>query len=534
MSKLKESIELIKLLRIDFYMALFMFGYGVYQVPIVEFVQDKICLNQLGKDTESCRSLNSGDVALADLQSQVITAATSMRNYQTLVSTIPGVIQSFFFGYWIDKYPSHIRLLLVAPCVGMFIQSTSLIYQCINFKIPIENSLWSFLAMGLGGGQSLALAASFTYAAKKTPQKYRSIRFAIVDLFIFTAFPLGVAAGGKILAAKPWFGGEERNFTGVFTASAISMIIGIIWAIVFINDSGPRERKPSAEANGTNGNPSSPASEAATSMTEIDLTDNGPQTSAKETKQTAWAIAADIFNLANVYKTFKTFFRKRDNNDRLKVVLLSFSVLIVFVSLLGESMFGFQYTEKEFLWNSEKYSEIAALVTIAQSLGTVIGSTLLKNVAKLEDAEVAALGTLSHFLGNLIRGIPTVTTYIAGSLTFCLAGIAIPATRSVLTQIIDFNEIGQILAIIACFQAVGPLVASVITTAVFEATIDSAPSTAYHVLSALVIPPLIVQVWVSCIKESKEKKPTPEVKFIRKSDIVRIEEPSRPQDTEKF
>lgn len=135
MVKPKEMIELIKLLRIDVYMALFMFGYGVYQVPNVELTQSKICLNELGQDESLCDNLSSGETSTAEIQSQVLIGATSIHNYQTLVATIPGVIQSFFFGYWIDKYPSHIRSLLILPCVGVLIQSLIMIYQCIYFDV---------------------------------------------------------------------------------------------------------------------------------------------------------------------------------------------------------------------------------------------------------------------------------------------------------------------------------------------------------------------------------------------------------------
>lgn len=45
---------------------------------------------------------------------------------------------------------------------------------------------WSFLLMGIGGSIPLVLTCAFTYVARKTPQSHRSIRFALVELFLLT------------------------------------------------------------------------------------------------------------------------------------------------------------------------------------------------------------------------------------------------------------------------------------------------------------------------------------------------------------
>jgi hypothetical protein len=100
---------------------------------------------------------------------------------------------------------------------------------------------------------------AYSYVAKTTPTKWRTIRMTILlvvinsceleicDLlssevsknyfFMFIATPLGTALSGKLLMMSPIGGnGQLHNYTLIFTISTIGLFISLLWVIFVIND----------------------------------------------------------------------------------------------------------------------------------------------------------------------------------------------------------------------------------------------------------------------------------------------------------
>lgn len=137
----KELLELINLLRIDVFMFVYIFGYMLPNVTLNQLVQDKVCLNELKYDRNFCLNLQAAEPQFEIQKNRVLEYATTLKNYQTLIATTPGVVLSLFIGYWIDSYPSHLKYLLSAPAVGAIIQALLVIYDCIYFERRKFNNL---------------------------------------------------------------------------------------------------------------------------------------------------------------------------------------------------------------------------------------------------------------------------------------------------------------------------------------------------------------------------------------------------------
>ena len=131
---LKEIFELINLLRIDVFMFVYIFGFMLPNVTLNQLVQDKICLNEFKYDPKFCLDLGAAEPQFEVQKNKVLEYATTMKNYQTLIATTPGVVLSLFIGYWIDSYPSHLKYLLSAPAFGAIIQAFMVIYDALNFE----------------------------------------------------------------------------------------------------------------------------------------------------------------------------------------------------------------------------------------------------------------------------------------------------------------------------------------------------------------------------------------------------------------
>ncbi|XP_015783763.1 uncharacterized protein LOC107361447 [Tetranychus urticae] len=559
-SFISKNGHLIKVLRIDIYLFLFMLGYYIGQVPTTQLIEDKICINELHIDPDLCQNLDQTTEITEVTKNDVLERTTKIKNWQTILSTIPGIAISLFSGFWIDSYPAHIRYLLMVPCVSIALQSITLMIQCIHFDSELCLTYWSFLVMGIGGSIPLVLTCAFTYIARKTPQNFRSIRFAVVELFLLTAQPAATALGAKILAMDSWFIAGNRNYVGVFLTNAIIMILATIWVYMLLNDCAEDDQdehnvatvKSVKEITGSKANnkiesqssklvsnliPANQVSYKSTSDRLSDTTTNKKsslsiaiisedainnnnhlkqQIGSKEKGRQRVSIASikpiaksfkSIINLQNVINTFKTCLRKRENGDRAKVLNICFAIFILFISLLSESNFGFQFTEKVFHWDYRHYSNINAALLLIQAFGAILGAAFFKSFLNYQDSTLAAIATLSHFLSNLFKGMVNKESYIMGYIVYGLGGMSIPSARSTLTQIISFHEIAQVFTILSCIQAASPMVSSIFCTSIFNLTMESLPGTTYHAVAALLLYPFGVFLWINIAqRRSKEKQ----------------------------
>uniref|UniRef100_T1JZL5 Uncharacterized protein n=1 Tax=Tetranychus urticae TaxID=32264 RepID=T1JZL5_TETUR len=109
--------------------------------------------------------------------------------------------------------------------------------------------LYTNIPAALSGSMVCILTGTYTYITRKTPPKYRAIRFAILELFMLLAMPTSTTVGGYVLALKPWFSGQHRNYIGVLVISIISSAVSALWVAILLNDAGTSEE----EMNNNNG-----------------------------------------------------------------------------------------------------------------------------------------------------------------------------------------------------------------------------------------------------------------------------------------
>ena len=130
-----EKWELVKLLRIDVFMMLFLVSHSISLVSINQLVEDKVCLNDLNLNRTICLNLENVSGKREQDKNYILSTAAVFKNYQTIISTAPGIFLSLFIGYWIDTYPSHLKYILAAPALGGTIGSLLIIYNCLHFKL---------------------------------------------------------------------------------------------------------------------------------------------------------------------------------------------------------------------------------------------------------------------------------------------------------------------------------------------------------------------------------------------------------------
>ncbi|XP_053203000.1 uncharacterized protein LOC128387757 [Panonychus citri] len=236
MPKLSKNdlLEIISLLRLDVFFLLAMLGSSMPSITINQLAQDKWCLNSFSGNRSVCLDLANSGTEYESLRNEVLKKATTLKMYTTILTTIPGIPTSLFLGYWIDTYPGHIRYLLTFGPIAIVIQDLMIIYQCVHFETGAMSLLYTYVVPAITS--SLVATGAFTYATRKTPAKYRAIRFTVLEIFVIAAMPLSSSIGGLLLGMKPWLSSQLRNYVGVIVVAASFSLFAIIWSAIMITD----------------------------------------------------------------------------------------------------------------------------------------------------------------------------------------------------------------------------------------------------------------------------------------------------------
>ncbi|XP_025018669.1 uncharacterized protein LOC107359354 [Tetranychus urticae] len=175
-------------------------------------MQDKYCINKYSINESVCLNLENAGPEYDTVRNDVLKDASTLKNHVSLMTTIPAIILSLILGYWMDKYPGHLRYLSSVASLAIVCQNIMIIHQCLHFEMGADTLLWANLVTAFTGSGIIIALGTFTYATRKTPAKFRAVRFTIIELCLFATMPTAsLLAGGK-LESKPWFSSQLRNY----------------------------------------------------------------------------------------------------------------------------------------------------------------------------------------------------------------------------------------------------------------------------------------------------------------------------------
>ena len=304
--------------------------------------------------------------------------------------------------------------------------------------------------------------------------------------------PASTTVGGSVLAMKPWFSGQHRNYIGVFIISIISSTVSALWVAILLDDAGTSE-----EAMNNKNGPSSGDSPRNNhdELGKPDNSKNGP----KSTK----SIILEVINIRNVSNTMNTAFKKRDHNGRFYLLFTMVSMAICLIGYMGENAIGFQFAQRVYHWNAEYYSFMSAFIIIIPAIVTIITPPILIHKFHFHDTVIGIIGSLSLVLSMFFRGlILNPAGFFVGIAFGSFMGLLPICNRAVIARIIKYNEIGQIYALLSCIESTGPLISSLFFSKLFNATINDAPGAVYIAAGFVVLFPLINMTWLFCTRKS--------------------------------
>ncbi|KAI1292525.1 hypothetical protein HDE_06950 [Halotydeus destructor] len=287
------------------------------------------------------------------------------------------------------------------------------------------------------------------------------------------ANPISTLLPNYILPMKPWFFPDRlRNYVGVFTISFVLSVPSVLYLYFVINEKED-------------------AREDDDSLVSQEENDNVSITSKRKPEtDVPWTTAIkSIFILDNLKILVAAVKRKRENGRHKMLWVMLANQAVGFMAVMGSVMVQFQYSEKMFNWNYERYNQVSATFSVVH---LVIGAPILIPIfskgLKMTEPQMGITGCLFWIFSLLVMGLyqHESAVYISQCLS-TMGGIIGVTTRAYVTRLIEPDELGSVYSVTAGFQAIMPLAASVIFTQIFNATLNTAPGLVYLISGYLVL-----------------------------------------------
>ncbi|CAG2176881.1 unnamed protein product, partial [Oppiella nova] len=221
--------ELVRELKVEPFLFLYMFSYSLSSMSISQLIQDKLCLLTYGKSAQYCIEINSQefDHSADPIKSAILADSGYIILYRMIISTIPCTIWSLFIGSWSDKYIQGRKIIMVFGCIGAILESVFLIINAAAFHTDVYLMLLCFLPSALFGGIVATLMSTYAYCSANSDPTKRAIRFACLEVSFWLPQPFGSFVGGQIL-------GDGNKYSDQQLYHYIAVFIGQLLISLYI------------------------------------------------------------------------------------------------------------------------------------------------------------------------------------------------------------------------------------------------------------------------------------------------------------
>ncbi|KAG7301503.1 hypothetical protein JYU34_014470 [Plutella xylostella] len=410
-----------------------MLAFALSGSVISNVVLYRICVHSLHHSEDECRPFLAPvkSNTSRQLEEEVQKYSTTVSLVRTLVESTGPAVLSLFIGVWSDTYGR--KPLVVWPLFG------SALSAMLNVVFALAEGFgpwWYVLTavpFSLTGGYTALFTGAFTYISDITTNENRSLRMTVLEAVFSAGSLIGSLASSYVI-----------NLVGnlvVLLINAALIVVAYVFTAVFVTES-------------LNG-----------------------------------ALPGNLMTLLDirlVKEMIDTCFKQRPNRGRAQLLLLTLTNSFSIFVLYGLMSLSYIYTREKLHWAVKEYSIYSAANTLINVIGAVAGVKFGKMIG-LGDLPLAILGHLSA-VGDLLVVAFAVTSWqmYMGAGIAMFKGMAAPLVRSFITKVMPLEDIAKAFALLCAFEAICPLISSVVYNSLYRYTIVSFPG-AIYVFSAFIL-----------------------------------------------
>nr|XP_015909337.1 proton-coupled folate transporter isoform X2 [Parasteatoda tepidariorum] len=330
-------------------------------------------------------------------------------------------LSSLFVGSWSDRFGRKFPMLI--PPIGSTFAAAVNCILSVYIKTHPAFFIISSVISGLSFGSVGIIATTFGYISDFTHEQSRSKRIVILESMLFTGGTTGIYIAGLFL--------KHVNYdTKVNSFAQLFIFEGIVSALI-VNYIAFRIPKHTSDA------------------------------------QSLDSHTTGLFNLKHISDSLRTVFRFREGGRRTKVLLMLFSLFLIYFGSAVQTTLGY-YFVKTLGWTFQEYTLFHSIQFGVEGLALLFGLPTLLYFCHVPDHIFAALGMISRIAGFVMFGLSyTVGMVYSCAALYMLSEFPVPALRSMLSKTVNADEKGKIFAFTASLQNLCYLLGSFILTTIF-------------------------------------------------------------------
>ncbi|KAF5308138.1 hypothetical protein FQR65_LT06317 [Abscondita terminalis] len=399
------------------------------------------CYVTLGHNQSTCALLGTNNTTneTDQLEKEVQPFATRVTVTSSVIDTIFGPLMCFFLGSWSDKYGRKpVMLIAIAGFAG------SHLIKCVLTAIPFVSPWLIILASvptGITGGLAASIAAFLCYVTDTTTNNERGMK-----LFLFE----GVLGVGMVLSSLTCtLAFKAFGYPPVFLIAFLCTVLAWVFVYFCLQESVKDVQRENRMKN--------------------------------------------LFNFELLRSTIKTVLKPRPHYGR-GIILATFVILgLGIFALLGLGSVTYLYLRNRFAWSLEDCTYFTSVMTVIGILGGVLALIICYKVLKLTEVSILLLSFIVCTLSYIFQGLARnwLEIYIAKSFDFLSATIS-PMVRTLMSKIVDSEDIGKIFSILITVELVFGLLGSLFYTFVYNVTLTTLPSAFYFVTAGIYVIDIIM------------------------------------------
>eukprot|EP00090_Calanus_glacialis_P007645 TRINITY_DN16090_c0_g1_i1.p1 TRINITY_DN16090_c0_g1~~TRINITY_DN16090_c0_g1_i1.p1 ORF type:complete len:430 (-),score=74.64 TRINITY_DN16090_c0_g1_i1:348-1637(-) len=363
-----------RIFSIELAIAVHAFSSGLHGVIRTNLLIEKTCRVNLNLTAAVCDNINQYEKENDQVQEEV----TTINLYFTFLSALPCILMSMMIGPWSDK--NGRKPVLLIPILGHIIAQCVYMFNVYFWSASAQYILLSAI-YSIFGGTTTLLIGVYSYVADTTSIETRTSRVAVLDVALICGW-----TSGNFLSAVVY---EQWGFYGTFGTTIALLVLDFFFIFFCLDES----RKP------------------------VDHTSLFPPEDTLEVEKVGFC--------GKMGEVVHAVGGRREGHTR-AIILLLLSLMLIFVGT-GSADINYLFTRKMFNWDESIFTRVSTIITVLQSLSSLILLPLLSYKLHVPDPVIGTIATCSAFAA--ILGIALSTTgnvYIFGKsfiLKFCQSSI---------------------------------------------------------------------------------------------------------------
>lgn len=432
---------IIKSLRIEPVMFLFMFSFILNTTCLTNMMMDKGCQFYFNYSKNVCDHIFDHH----DERDNVEILANNYNLYLNLMAPI-GAVVVIFIAPWSDKYSRKIPLTIAL--FGFFLNDIGIILCTIYFDSGLGFIILSNLPTQLSGGFICVMTIIYSHISEVSSSDLRSLKYTFLQIAFGLAVTLGALAGGQIY--------HFYGYLTLYTIVASGHLLAILWVVCFV-----------------------------------------PETQGLDENISCKTKFRELFSSKNFIDGFKTCLRPREDNGRARLWLLLLSSCTIAITYEVYTDIAYVYAHHMYGWDPTTYSEMWTIFSFTEMVVVLVLTPVLIRVLKFNDALIGIIGSVSIILKNIFLAIAyQLWLYYMSNFFGSLNGLGNLAVRSLMSKLVPEDELGKVFSFLATCEAIVPLLGSSVILKIFNATIKIFPGTCYFAATLFLLLPLGTFIWL--------------------------------------